>query len=236
MSAESARRRIGVEAVVIIASILVAFAIDAAWAKYLERQEEATDLARVVVELEAERERLRSFEGFHALASSAAEALVEVIDGVGGSTSTVAVSDTLLLNLFRAPTFEVAAPTAEALVRSGRIFIVSDARVRRAMAAWDRSLRHAQELEVRARRLADDQLLPALAVRGPVGHVVQSLRLGGRARSDIDSSASTTIRVDEELAVLLSHRIATAGIAEGALRSARMAVDSVLVAIRASEN
>jgi hypothetical protein len=223
--------RVGVEGVVILVSILLAFGIDAWWAQRVTRQEENTELQRVSDELVAERERIAGFATLHAYASNASLSVVELIERQGTTPATLAVSDTLLVGLFMVPTFETEAPTLEALTRSGRIYIIENARVRAAIAASDRSTRHAQDVERRARGFTDDQLAPALAARGPIGHIIRSTRFGGRAVEEIDPGGVTTLRVDEELAVLLSQRFATAGAAARSLRDARVKMDSVLVAI-----
>jgi hypothetical protein len=160
------RRRwtdLGVEGVVIVASILLAFALDAWWDSRGQRQEETQVLENLRSEFQAagsqldrylilDQTTLASIEGIlrsARAAHAAGRAQVEV--------ATVDLARTLI-----APTFDPRTGTLDGLLASGRLGILKSENLRQRLAAWPGLLADAAEEEVRSDALIRDQMEPIL--------------------------------------------------------------------------
>ncbi len=223
--------RIAAEGAVVVASILLAFAIDALWTERLERKVEREELSRLYAEFEKNRDRILFPGNSQQLAMTASLRVNDLMEQAVSSESTaVAVPDTLLAELVGSPTFEAETPVFEGLISSGRIEIIDDRRIIDALAEWERLVRNTSEQELRARRYVDDQLLPALVVRSDLRHVLlnQYYRI---QLVPLDPDGTTVVRVDAEIAGLVAQRYFHTAMAVGALEHMRDAADQVLSAI-----
>jgi hypothetical protein len=160
------RRRwtdLAVEGVVIVVSILLAFALDAWWDSRGQRQEEAQVLENLRSEFQAagsqldryliiDRTTLASIEAIlrsARAAQAAGEARVEV--------ATVDLARTLI-----APTFDPRTGTLDGLLASGRLRILRNENLRQKLAAWPGLLVDAAEEEARSDDLIRNQMEPIL--------------------------------------------------------------------------
>lgn len=243
MSRQIPWARVSAEGIVIIASILLAFGIDAWWARSSAQAEARVELVRVQGELTADRERIaRSVQGRADIAAAAFE-ITTLIEADGQTP--VSVPDALLVRVISVGTFETRTPALDGLLRAGRISLIEDVGVRGAIANWERAVRNASELDLRARRLTDDQLVPALWNRGDVGHILRSEVAGLRTPPNVlerllaglrvDSTASTWIAPDVRLSAAMSQRFQTAARASGALNVLLQSTDALLEAISATQ-
>lgn len=223
--------RIAAEGAVVVASILLAFAIDAWWAERLERNVEREELSRLYGEFEKNRDRILCFGNYQQRATSASLRVSELMrQAVAIGSEKIAVPDTLLAEIVQAPTYEAETPVFNGLINSGRVEIIDDWRIIDALAEWERLVRNASEQELRARRYVDDQLLPALVVRGDLRHVL----LNQYYRVEIvplDPDGTTIVRVDAEIMGLVAQRYFHTALAVNMLEQARDAADRVLAAI-----
>ena len=223
--------RIAAEGAVVVASILLAFAIDALWTERLERKVEREELSRLYAEFEKNRDRILSFGNYQQRATTASLLVSELMgQAVASGSQTIAVPDTLLAEIVQAPTYEAETPVFEGLISSGRIEIIDDRRIIDALAEWERLVRNTSEQELRARRYVDDQLLPALVVRGDLRHVL--LNQYHRIQVvPLDPDGTTVVRVDAEIAGLVAQRYFHTSMAVNSLERTRDAADRVLSAI-----
>jgi hypothetical protein len=229
MSKEIPWRRVLVEGVVIVGSILLALGLEAWWAEEGQRREEREALSRVHDELVLNRDRIMAIERVHGLAASASLNLVELIDELDADSGSIYASDRELYSLLAAPEFETETPTLDGLLRSGGVEIISDADVRGAVANWEATLRDASSSETEAKQFVSTLLLPDLVGRGDISHILLQSR-GGIVRLDIDGV--TSIRADSKLKALIAHRHATAATIGRNLERVRAALDSVVTMTR----
>lgn len=223
--------RIAAEGAVVVASILLALAIDTWWAERMERKVEREELSRLYAEFQTNRDRILPKGD---LQERAAAAGLEVYDRMGQAIASgaeaVAVADTVLAEIVAAPTFEAQTPVFDGLVRSGRIEIIEDRRIIDALAEWESLIRNLSEFELRARRYVDDRLLPALIERGNIAHVLLN-QYSWTQVVPLDPEAARAVAVDVEIMSLVAQRYFHASMAVSAREGTRDAADRVLAAI-----
>ena len=128
--------RMAIEAFVIVASILLAFAVDATWDGQVERQDEAEALASLRAEfvetvsrLDAtalENERLRS--GFFGM--------LKAIREKGIPAGSLNVPDSVLTNIGGTPAFQPPRGALASLLGSQGLVLIRDDSLRSALASW----------------------------------------------------------------------------------------------------
>jgi hypothetical protein len=153
--------RVLAEGAVIVGSILLAFAIDAAWDTRNDRVEEAEELTRLEAEFQANHaefsEDVELGDTFHREVT----ALLALLDSGADGTRIVA-PDSLVSSLLFAPIWEPEAAVYGALVTSGRIRLLRNRELIEAMATWESRVSNTQENQRRARALYVDEILPYL--------------------------------------------------------------------------
>ncbi len=230
-------KRLSVEAAAIVGSILLAFAIDAWWAERLERITEREELSRLYDEFSSNRERLDrwvSVDGFMQRIRTSSLRVSEIMDAaMKGGSETVSVLDVQIADLVRSATFEAETPVYESLVRSGRIEIVEDREIVTAIAKWERSLRNAAEIEQTRRQFVNNQLLPVLAARSNIQHVLMN-RFVPIQLEPLDPNRMTEIHVDPLLVNLVGERSHWEGVALRSLTGVRDTADDVMSVISES--
>jgi len=230
-------KRLSVEAAAIVGSILLAFAIDAWWAERLERITEREELSRLYDEFSSNRERLDrwvSVDGFMQRIRTSSLRVSEIMDAaMKGGSETVSVLDVQIADLVRSATFEAESPVYESLVRSGRIEIVEDREIVTAIAKWERSLRNAAEIEQTRRQFVNNQLLPVLAARSNIQHVLMN-RFVPIQLEPLDPNRMTEIHVDPLLVNLVGERSHWEGVALRSLTGVRDTADDVMSVISES--
>jgi hypothetical protein len=236
MSKDLPWRRVAAEGVVIVASILMAFGIDAWWAERGQRAAERNELDNIREELVGDRGRLEQNVRAQARRAESAATVIALIEGLPGETGMLQVPDSMVALLVQAPTFEARTPTLRGLLQSGSVSVIRDSSVRSALAEWERLLANVSERELDARALVDEAVVPALIERGNVGRVLRGARLNARGASwkEAGLEGSTTLRVDTELSGLVSQRYATAEHASHTLSQALRALDTLVAAIEMS--
>jgi len=155
--------RLVAESVAIVASILLAFALDAAWDDHTERREETEELIRLEAELEANVDRFASeIVGQESLIEHS-DTLLGILEWAGGAADQVTVGDGLLLSLLFAPIVEPERAALDALVSSGGIQVISDRRVRELVGGLAAQFAVAQAQQTRARDFYMARVLPYLS-------------------------------------------------------------------------
>lgn len=227
-------KRLSIEATAIIASILLAFAIDAWWAERLERIDERRSLVRLYDEFESNRERIDGWISAGRSAYRGMESALHVSElldaALKNGLDSVSIPDTQIAALIQTSTFEAELPVYEGLVRSGRIEIIENDDIINAIAVWERSLRNTSEQQLTGRRFVNDQLLPALASNPNLRHVLLNQFVPVQV-VPLDPDGMTEIRVDPLVVNLVAQRYFWAALARRSMTSTRDSADQVMFEI-----
>jgi hypothetical protein len=167
MSDASGARRAGrlfAEGVVVLASILIAFALDAAWDNSELARELDQDLQSVASEIEANIEQARFHVALDGRIVAASEALLGALDAVpeGG---TAQVMDTVIWWNSMTPTFEPSFGAVDAVVASGRISAIDDRELSRRLASLRSEVDDAVEEEFEAQTYFESVQAPLVFER-----------------------------------------------------------------------
>jgi len=161
-------RRIVVESLAVVLSILLAFGIDAWWDTSREAAREQELLAGLLSDFRASRPGLDSRRELAERMAIGTSLFRDVAESSAGER-TVEVPDSLILAVLGGPTYEPDTNTLDAALASGEIELVRSAELRAELATWRRTLADNLEDEREVRRLTNEQLAPELA---------RSLKLG----------------------------------------------------------
>ena len=154
--------RIFVEAVAVVASILLAFSIDAWWDGQRERNRETDLLQGLLADFQTSRADLVGrAEGARRIAHANRSLRDAVSAAVGGGE--IEVSDTLVTAVIGGPTYEPTANTLDAAIASGEIELILNDELREALAHWRRILADTREDELAVRSVSSEQVVPLLA-------------------------------------------------------------------------
>ena len=156
--------RFGIESVVIVGSILLAFAIDAGWERAQERNQERAlldDLEQEYTRLQAELVR-RIGRNNNIVAELTT--LLEV--GSGGTVPPVDELDRAFRALIVAPTWDPQQSVTETLFSSGLIDVIGSDELRATLALWNGRVEELRDNETEIRLAMREQLLPYLVERG----------------------------------------------------------------------
>ena len=229
-------KRLAVEAAAIVASILLAFAIDAWWEERLERNDEREQLARLRVEF-TENIRLIDRRTFESIILDACKEFFDLIETAQSRGDTaIDVPARMIVRILTAPTFDAHTPILNGLIRSGRLEIIEDQRILAPIAEWDRLLRDYTSFAERARRSVDLHLLPALTLRGDVGpQLMIPTTFSNRSEPPPYRDDKVTIRIDEEIKGFVAARWRNGSSAVNRLEAARKAAEVVVAAIDATQ-
>ncbi len=140
-------RRVVTEGAVIVASILLAFAIDAAWDNRREREVEAAMLLGLSSDFDAVMVELDRVSARHSRSRSAAQRLMAMgLNGPVSPDSAFAV-DSLLATTVVGATFDAPSGTLDALVGSGSLELLRNTELVSALTAWASEVEDLQQSE-----------------------------------------------------------------------------------------
>ena len=159
--------RISVEAAAIVASILLAFSIDAWWDSVQERAEEREILGLLRAEFEANQKVLARTAGIHRLNLSAMREIISV------SETDISINDesvgTLFLQAAGTPHYNPATGALAATISSGRIDLIRNIELRNRLAGWNSVVSDLILDEQTRRDFVIHQIRPAFAEFGVAG-------------------------------------------------------------------
>ncbi len=161
------------ESVLIIVSILAAFAIDAWWQERQEKQQEQRILAALKAEFESNAERLPWYIEFHRKSAEFGQRLLNELHEAGPQGS-VSVPSVQLLYLISTPSADMQQGALDAILQSGELRFISDQEIRERLAGWPRLVVDATENAQLLRQVWNPKLHSALARRidlAPVARV-----------------------------------------------------------------
>lgn len=216
------------EIVVVVASILIAFALDAWWDSAVERDQERALLAGLQAEFEQNRAPLDERISNHERLAAGAHALAALLDAADGDS--VTVPDSLLITLVVTPTFDPTLGTLEEAQSSGRTRLIRDGELRRRLRAWQGLWVDAREEEQWSLQLVQDELYPALARDVALNRLMDE---GGPWISGTPTetlrASSTTVPVTAALVNFAKQRGVRSNRAARELRTLRAELDSIVV-------
>ena len=220
--------RISAESIAIVASILVAFAIDAWWDERQSRINEAEFLLRLHAEIETNLERM-NHPAYRVGFPETIEFYEAVESGLANNETSLELPTLTLRRVLFMASYEADTPILNGLIGAGRIDLIEDVNVVAAIARWENRLRNYTEVILRTRSHLDSHLIPALIERGDIGPALA----GQESLSSLSNgeAISTSFRIDAELKGILGSRIAVRTTSRGAFGWTRDAGDELLQTI-----
>ncbi len=161
MSVPAASKRLLVEGIVIVASILLAFAIDRGYESYQERSEEAAILDGLRSDFMANREALEIHLRWYDRWSAGIGDVQEYLGGDYAEPRAEEAEQALRL-LFANPTFDPSTATLDVIESSGRGSLLSDAQLRVLIAEWRVHTTDALDQQQGLQRSRESMLWPTL--------------------------------------------------------------------------
>ena len=155
-------RKLGIESVAVLVSILLAFAIDAWWDGYQESRRESQLLDGLAADFEASRAQLVDRLELAKRMTVGNGLLLDLLSAQAPGT-TVMVPDSLIMSALTAPTYEPSTNALDAALASGEIDLVRNQSIRLHLATWRRTLADTAEDELEVRRITNEQVVPLLA-------------------------------------------------------------------------
>ncbi|MGD2124004.1 MAG: DUF6090 family protein [Gemmatimonadota bacterium] len=154
---------LAVEGVVIVVSILLAFALDAWWESRGQRQEEAQVLENLSSEFQAAGIQLDRYLMMHqVILSSLEKTLAAVQEAHDRGDSRVEILTIDLSRILIGPTFDPRTGILDGLLASGGLGILQSESLRRTLSGWPGLLAEASEEESRSVHLILEHIDPAL--------------------------------------------------------------------------
>ncbi|MGI9625924.1 MAG: hypothetical protein ACR2QM_03740 [Longimicrobiales bacterium] len=204
-------------------SILLAFSIDAWWERRQERSLETEALESLLVEFEANQERLRENIDRHDQVVTAA---IEIHDRIQAAEpgSLVPVADTLLFWVLRDVSFESQEGALTALLQSGDLGRVRNPELRDALAGWPARLADATENEFVTARDLRPPLLTLVSRQVDLRRVIA----GYSRRGALTTEGTVSLVASQELANRLIWLGAASGGASGEEQEAALYADRIV--------
>jgi len=225
------------EMVLIVASILFAFALDSWWDERKERVEETEILHGLKEEFLLNRSMLERRIATH---SSDLLAIEELLAAAmrGHWESTEIEVDQALAALIAPPTTDLGNGVLDALIGAGRIELLTNRRLRVRLAAWEGVFEEVRDDEIMSRGFVLDVIIPYLIRRGvPLSGPISVWKdqWHSASRSIVDTpGALPRLLSDPEFGVILEVRVGFKIHATGEYQAALDAVGEILSEIDAS--
>lgn len=156
-------KRISVEAIAIVGSILLAFAIDAWWAESQEREFERETLAGLLEEFQDHKVDM-SRDG-HVFILGAVNELIQAAN-TGSYESSRLTIDQLLFFLRIPLSLDLGSGVRDALISSGQIEVIADKALRYEIAEWSGVFDELRDDEEAGRKFVFDLVIPYLVSNG----------------------------------------------------------------------
>jgi hypothetical protein len=155
-------RRLAAESVAIVASILLAFAIDAWWDGQRDLDREQDLMVDLLADFRASRADLEMRLELSRRMATTNALFTERVDAHRGP-GPLMVPDSFVLGVLGGPTYEPSMNALDAAVASGEVVLLTNPRIREELATWRRALVDTAEDEQEVRRITNEQVIPLLA-------------------------------------------------------------------------
>ena len=200
--------RVGVEGVVIVGSILLAFALDAWWDDRNRENELLAQLEVVAGEMQSTQAALQRVRDGHAVKAHLAERLRSALGQVAEG-SEVAVSDTLVGQLLLQATADVSTESLDGFIAGGGLELIEDRRIRGELLAWPSRIDDLLDDEIYLRDFAAADLISHLRANAAVANAqllaiswMRQARGGPQVAPDL--LGAVTLRRERQLMNLLA--------------------------------
>jgi len=231
-------KKVSVEATAIVASILLAFAIDAWWADVQERKFEAEVLVALLAEFQDHREELASSRLAYVDMTNAVNGLISYTRTGEHSSDQYSIDEQV--SLLTIPwTTDFGSGVRDALISAGQIGTISDKALRYEIAEWSSVLDELKDDEQHGVSLVFDLVIPYMTREGvpyaEIEYSKQDAPISNRSRS-LEDDAETSNRVfkDPEFLSILEVRRNFLGHTIVEIDNLIAATDSIIVKIEAS--
>jgi len=167
--------RIGAESVVIVASILLAFGIDAWW----DQRQETNEAQQILLTLHAEFSDLagRLERNLEFMSGRMEDSRQLLIAASSQSAASVLTMDRYLLSLTRTPTFDAPSGARDAVIASGDLAIIPNSQLRALLASWQTAVDEIRDNQLAMRDFVLTTFDPYLARRGvPISRFHQDMK------------------------------------------------------------
>jgi hypothetical protein len=155
-------RKLIIEGGVIVASILIAFGLDAWWDRFQMAGDLRDELANVAEEMSSNLAMLRLEIRFTRTAISSTDQLVIAIDANEGA-ETVTVPDTLVLSaIVFNPSYDPSTGALDALISSGMLARLDEPALKKTLSEFRTLVEDIREDELYARRISNEVIMPNL--------------------------------------------------------------------------
>lgn len=196
------------EGVAIVASILLAFAIDAWWDNRSEREQAAELAASLHEDFEVSQAHVEQWLAGNRRILEALEMLLEAVESrpIGEEIS---VPMSVIVGSIGAPTYSPTDATLSAAISSGQIDLLRDYDLRNALALWLQQVDDTREDELLIRQITVDHLVPELASQVRLGRAFdfQTLTAQFLDLPTGDLSVPVTLRTTRGLEGALAERL-----------------------------
>ena len=204
-------KRISVEAAAIVASILLAFWIDASWERYQDRREEYEillglneEFSRYVTSIEDSIQQVEQISG------AIGTLLNQDAEDIAGIESIETIEGALFHSIRTTPPDEITGGVRDALFESGKLDLIRNDELREALVRWPASVNQLEQQRSAVLNYVMQTLLPYLSSTGvPLTEIrlPGGLRLADRQLSLEDlESGYRALLADQEFLNLLAAR------------------------------
>lgn len=226
------------EALLIVASILLAFALDSWWDERKERGEEAEILHGLEEEFLLNRSKLDYRVEQHMQDLEGMAVLLAAANRGSWDASDMSVDQTIA-HLIAPPTTDLGNGVLDALISSGRIELLKNRELRASLAAWESVFGEVRDDEEMSRDFVFERVIPYLVEKGvPVSKPMAAWPgtdfKEPRSISD-DPERFASFLQDPRFAVILEARMGFKMHTTGEYQAAVQAVDEILQEIHRSE-
>ena len=206
--------------VLIVTSILIAFALDASWDAWRRTSDARLNRRALREEFATNRNTVDRAIQRHTNIQSRLETLLGTLASTkhGGFVN---VPDSLLSAIFEWRTQDWVTGTLQSFIESDGLHQVSDPEVRAGIAGWPARLADVNEDQELVRDYVNNVLLASMAQRFPIAHLVEPWPK--------NLTGTTQIRLDSELHALIAARTAHQTLVVRSLTTFRAQMDSVIL-------
>ena len=141
-------KRLAVEGTAIVASILLAFGIDAAWDDRQEQRQERIFLTSLLADFIDSRDRIQAALSDHDSYRQSAIQLLDIADARAAGIDPATVETALLHVFHNAKTLNTSNGSLDSLLASGRLATIRNDQLRALLASWPSRIADAAEDEV----------------------------------------------------------------------------------------
>ncbi len=219
--------RLAVEATAIVASILLAFAIDAWWADRETEQWQSAQLRALRDEFSVNLKSLDIIVQTHDYSARRLESLIAQIRDANDMTQ-VTVPDAVLVPLVAWRTSDISTGTLDGLLSSGNLAEIDNSDIRQLLAAWPSEVGNAQEDENLARDFVENVVVQSLLGQGILEPAYRSRPLPGQLDMDTQIDTKTVLSVSPVLIEMATIRIVHIRMAGASISQLREKIKHIL--------